>query len=386
MGGEIRLESAPGLGTFITLTVTLPVLAQREPDLRLNGLQASIELHDDKLCHTLLLHLDALGVTRTSPPDNAQLRFSDHDLAAEGVIRVLPLATPLGYRSDEKGYILNINPMTWHAVREVCYRQLALSDEIVTQAIQKSAECEPMLPCRVLLVEDNPLNQQLVIRQLGQLKLNCELAEHGQQALEMVAQYPYDLVLCDCQMPVMDGYEFTRRVRAGEDKKRLLIIAMTANVMPEQAERCFAAGMDDLLGKPVLLDGLRQMLQKWRILPSPSLIDVAAMAAFFGQGDKLRQMFPLFRQELEQAMGQQPQDDKALANWVHRQAGTVSMMMAPQLAEEAWRLEEKIRQFGSSACTDELTRFRAQLQQIIGELMRLSEQYEESVVVEGKLE
>ncbi|HHQ4668744.1 ATP-binding protein [Aeromonas veronii] len=386
MGGEIRLESAPGLGTFITLTVTLPVLAQREPDLRLNGLQASIELHDDKLCHTLLLHLDALGVTRTSPPDNAQLRFSDHDLAAEGVIRVLPLATPLGYRSDEKGYILNSNPMTWHAVREVCYRQLALSDEIVTQAIQKSAECEPMLPCRVLLVEDNPLNQQLVIRQLGQLKLNCELAEHGQQALEMVAQYPYDLVLCDCQMPVMDGYEFTRRVRAGEDKKRLLIIAMTANVMPEQAERCFAAGMDDLLGKPVLLDGLRQMLQKWRILPSPSLIDVAAMAAFFGQGDKLRQMFPLFRQELEQAMGQQPQDDKALANWVHRQAGTVSMMMAPQLAEEAWRLEEQIRQFGSSACTDELTRFRAQLQQIIGELMRLSEQYEESVVVEGKLE
>ncbi|HHQ4776719.1 TPA: ATP-binding protein [Aeromonas veronii] len=386
MGGEIRLESAPGLGTFITLTVTLPVLAQREPALRLNGLQASIELHDDKLCHTLLLHLDALGVTRTSPPDNAQLRFSDHDLAAEGVIRVLPLATPLGYRSDEKGYILNSNPMTWHAVREVCYRQLALSDEIVTQAIQKSAECEPMLPCRVLLVEDNPLNQQLVIRQLGQLKLNCELAEHGQQALEMVAQYPYDLVLCDCQMPVMDGYEFTRRVRAGEDKKRLLIIAMTANVMPEQAERCFAAGMDDLLGKPVLLDGLRQMLQKWRILPSPSLIDVAAMAAFFGQGDKLRQMFPLFRQELEQAMGQQPQDDKALANWVHRQAGTVSMMMAPQLAEEAWRLEEKIRQFGSSACTDELTRFRAQLQQIIGELMRLSEQYEESVVVEGKLE
>ncbi|WDO01183.1 transporter substrate-binding domain-containing protein [Aeromonas allosaccharophila] len=384
MGGEIRLESAPGLGTFITLTVTLPVLAQREPDLRLNGLQASIELHDDKLCHTLLLHLDALGVTRTSPPDNVQLRFSDHDLAAEGVIRVLPLATPLGYRSDEKGYILNSNPMTWHAVREVCYRQLALSDEIVTQAIQKSAECEPMLPCRVLLVEDNPLNQQLVIRQLGQLKLNCELAEHGQQALEMVAQYPYDLVLCDCQMPVMDGYEFTRRVRAGEDKKRLLIIAMTANVMPEQAERCCAAGMDDLLGKPVLLDGLRQMLQKWRILPPPSLIDVTAMAAFFGQGDKLRQMFPLFRQELEQAMVQQPQDDKALANWVHRQAGTVSMMMAPQLAEEAWRLEEKIGQFGSPACTDELTRFRAQLQQIIDELTLLSEKGHS--VIEGELE
>ncbi|MFE8730901.1 response regulator, partial [Aeromonas hydrophila] len=80
---------------------------------------------------------------------------------------------------------------------------------------------------------------------------------------------PYDLVLCDCQMPVMDGYEFTRKVREQEDQdERLLIIAMTANVLPEQRERCFAAGMDDLLGKPVLLAGLRQMLQKWHILPS----------------------------------------------------------------------------------------------------------------------
>ncbi|EKP0259127.1 transporter substrate-binding domain-containing protein [Aeromonas sobria] len=373
MGAEIRLESAPGLGSFITLTVTLPVLAQREHDLRLNGERAYIELHDDKLCHTLLLHLEALGVMRTSQSGDARLRFSDHELAAEGVIRVLPLATPLGYRCDEGRYILNSNPMTWHAVREVCYRQLGLSDDPAPQSMRESAQRAPMLPCRVLLVEDNPLNQSLVIRQLRQLELSCDLAEQGQQVLEMVAQHPYDLVLCDCQMPVMDGYEFTRRVRAGEDVERLRIIAMTANVLPEQAARCFAAGMDDLLGKPVLQDALRQMLQKWQILPSPTLIDVAAMAAFFGQGDKLRQMFPLFRQELEQSMAQEALDDNALANWVHRQAGTISMMMAPQLAEQAWRLEEKIRQFGSPACSDELTRFRAQLQQIIGELTLLSE-------------
>ncbi|PXV57927.1 UNVERIFIED_ORG: amino acid-binding domain sensor hybrid histidine kinase [Aeromonas veronii] len=382
MGGEIRLESAPGLGTFISLTVTLPVLAQREPDLRLNGVQAHIDLHDEKLCHTLLLHLDALGVTRTSEFGDAQLRFTDHELVGNGVIRVLPLATPLGYRCDEEGYILNSNPMTWHAVREVCYRQLGLSDGTATQAIRKSA---PMQPCRVLLVEDNPLNQSLVIRQLRQLGMNCDVAEHGQQALEMVAQHPYELVLCDCQMPVMDGYEFTRRIRAAEKGERLLIIAMTANVLPEQAQRCSAAGMDDLLGKPVLLDTLRQMLQKWRILPAPTLIDIAAMAAFFGHGEKLRQMFPLFRQELEQSMAQAPLDDNALANWVHRQAGTISMMMAPELAEQAWRLEEKIRQFGSPACTDELTRFRAQLQQIIDELTLLSEREGHSVI-EGELE
>ncbi|WP_323904156.1 ATP-binding protein [Aeromonas hydrophila] len=381
MGGEIRLESAPGLGTFITLEVRLPVLAQREPDLRLNGVQACIELHDEKLCHTLLLHLDALGVTRTSKSGDAQLRFTDHEFAAKGIIRVLPLSTPLGYRCDEGGYILNSNPMTWHAVREVCYRQFGLSDRAATKAIRKSA---PMLPCRVLLVEDNSLNQSLVIRQLRQLELSCDLAEHGQQALEMVAQHPYDLVLCDCQMPVMDGYEFTRRIRAAEKGERLLIIAMTANVLPEQAERCFAAGMDDLLGKPVLLDALRQMLQKWQIMPSPTLIDIAAMEAFFGHGDKLRQMFPFFRQDLEQSMAQVPLDDNALANWVHRQAGTISMMMAPELAEQAWRLEEKIRQFGSPACADELTCFRAQLQQIVDELTLLSEKGHS--VIEGELE
>ncbi|MGU5686714.1 ATP-binding protein [Aeromonas allosaccharophila] len=382
MGGEIRLESAPGLGTFISLTVTLPELAQREPDPRLNRMQASVELHDEKLCHTLLLHLDALGIERTTQHSDAELRFSDNLQAPEGVICVLPLTSPLGYRYEAGRYLLNSNPMTWHAVREVCYRQLAWVDGVAASSLQEQVQGKPLLPCRVLLVEDNPLNQALVMRQLRQLDLSCDLAEHGQQALEMVAQHSYDLVLCDCQMPVMDGYEFTRRIRAAEKGERLLIIAMTANVLPEQAERCFAAGMDDLLGKPVLLDGLRQMLQKWRILPSSPLIDVAAMAAFFGQGDKLRQIFPLFRQELEQAMAQQPQDDKALANWVHRQAGTISMMMAPQLAEEAWRLEEKIRQLGAQVCMNELALFRTRLQHIIGELRQLSES---DSAIEGEL-
>lgn len=106
MGGEIRLESAQGLGTFITLTVTLPVLALTEPDPSLNGVRAYIELHDEKLCHTLLLHLEALGVTRTLQSGDAQLRFSDHELAAEGGVQVLPLATPLGYLCEDGRYLL----------------------------------------------------------------------------------------------------------------------------------------------------------------------------------------------------------------------------------------------------------------------------------------
>jgi CheY-like chemotaxis protein len=326
--------------------------------------RAYIELPDEKLCHTLLLHLDALGVMRTSQSYDAQLRFSDHELVAEEVIRVLPLATPLGYRCDEGRYILNSNPMTWHAVREVCYHQLAWTDELTPSSPREIAPSQPVLPYRVLLVEDNPLNQALVMRQLRQLDLSCDLAEHGQQALDMVALYPYDLVLCDCQMPVMDGYEFTRKVRAGEDEERLLIIAMTANVLPEQAERCFAAGMDDLLGKPVLLDGLRQMLQKWQILPSARLLDLALISTLFGRGEQLWQTLQQFGHELDQALAQQPAQDDALADWVHRQAGTVSMMMVPGLAEQAWQLEVRIRQQGATACLDELFSFRQLLMQL----------------------
>ncbi|MFQ2195168.1 ATP-binding protein [Aeromonas jandaei] len=368
MQGEIGLQSSPGLGTFITLTVTLPVVAHSEPDPHLTGMRAAIELHDEKLRHTLLLHLGALGVSCTGQAGGADLHFSDSEQAPGDAIGLVELNSPMGYRREAGRYLLNSNPLTWHAVREVCYRQLGLADVLLPAPLREQAEASELLPYRILLVEDNPLNQSLVMRQLGQLGLHCDLAGQGEQALEMVARTPYDLVLCDCQMPVMDGYEFTRKVREQEDQdERLLIIAMTANVLPEQRERCFAAGMDDLLGKPVLLAGLRQMLQKWHILPSGRLLDLAVVSALFGAGEPLRQALQQCRDELERGLGIRPQEDIALAEWVHRQAGTLAMMI-PEAAEQGWRLEERIRQQGAAACGDELARFCALLQQLVDEL------------------
>ncbi|MFE8730389.1 response regulator, partial [Aeromonas hydrophila] len=89
-------------------------------------------------------------------------------------------------------YLLNSNPLTWHAVREVCYRQLGLADALLPAPLREQAEAGELLPYRILLVEDNPLNQSLVMRQLGQLGLHCDLAGQGEQALEMVARTPYD--------------------------------------------------------------------------------------------------------------------------------------------------------------------------------------------------
>ena len=365
MGGEIKLESALGLGTFITLTVTLPVLAQREPDPRFNNIKAFIEFQDEKLCHTLMFHLTALGIERTKYPNEAKLHFSDNTLTPSESISVQPLIPPLGYRYEEGGYLLNSNPMTWNAVREVCYRQLSWGDEQMSSSQHEIIVNNSILPYKILLVEDNPLNQKLVVRQLQQLALKCDLAEHGQQALDMLKLHPYDLVLCDCQMPVIDGYDFTRLVREAETDEHLLIIAMTANVLPEQISRCYSAGMDDLLSKPVLLDDLRQMLKKWHILPSERLLDLALMRDLFGGGEQLSLILRQFAHELEQALVQQPTNDEELADWVHRQAGTLSMMMIPGMAEQAWQLEISIRQQGAKACINELTSFRQVLIQLL---------------------
>ncbi|MFE8728130.1 response regulator [Aeromonas hydrophila] len=368
MGGRLRLESAPGLGTHIGLSIPLVLEARHEPDPKLAGLSAFMALPDGKLHHQLRLHLLSLGLRLCEAPQGADLRFGD--LSEPAAIRVAPLGNVLGYQLGDDGYYcLNSNPLTWQAVRDVCYRQLGLAEQLPSDFPSVGAD-EPLLPQRLLVVEDHHLNQVLVQRQLKQLNLQCDLAENGRQALAMLTFHRYDLILCDCQMPVMDGYEFTRRVRATEGLAQLPIIAMTANVLPEQAQRCLAAGMNDVLGKPVLMDGLRQMLTKWQILPVPRLLDINQLQAAFGSS--LETMLVSFRQDLEQSLGLSHGDDKALADWVHRQAGTIAMMRVDGVAEQAWHLEEQIRKDGRARCEVELTKFRDVLQQLVDELATLS--------------
>ncbi|WP_330541012.1 transporter substrate-binding domain-containing protein [Aeromonas hydrophila] len=368
MGGRLRLESALGLGTHIGLSIPLRLEARHEPDPKLAGRNVFIALPDGKLHHTLRLHLLSLGLRLCAAPQGAHLLFGD--LNEPAAIRVAPLGSVLGYQFGDDGhYCLNSNPLTWQAVRDICYRQLGLAEQLPSDFPVGGAD-EPLLPQRLLVVEDHHLNQVLVQRQLKQLNLQCDLAENGRQALAMLTFHRYDLILCDCQMPVMDGYEFTRRVRATEGLAQLPIIAMTANVLPEQAQRCLAAGMNDVLGKPVLMDGLRQMLMKWQILPVPRLLDINVLQAAFGSS--LETMLLSFRQDLEQSLGLSHEDDKALADWVHRQAGTIAMMRVDGVAEQAWHLEEQIRKHGRARCEVVLTNFRDVLQQLVDELAALS--------------
>ncbi|KWN66820.1 hybrid sensor histidine kinase/response regulator [Burkholderia stagnalis] len=121
-------------------------------------------------------------------------------------------------------------------------------------------------PARVLLVEDNPVNQQIALAMLEDTGYAVEVAENGREALDRLLEDRFDVVLMDCQMPLMDGFEATQWLRLREAETgaaRLPVIALTANAISGDRERCLAAGMDDYLSKPFSRDALLQMLARF---------------------------------------------------------------------------------------------------------------------------
>ncbi|GIV06122.1 MAG: hypothetical protein KatS3mg016_1697 [Fimbriimonadales bacterium] len=137
------------------------------------------------------------------------------------------------------------------------------------QLEQTERTCEPtaLTGLRVLVAEDNYVNQKVIRRTLEKWGVAVEIAENGQQALEWLARAPFHLVLMDCQMPVMDGYEATQRIRAYEATRGLHIpiIALTANALEGDREKCLECGMDDYLSKPINPDLLWNKLVQWGV-------------------------------------------------------------------------------------------------------------------------
>ena len=136
-----------------------------------------------------------------------------------------------------------------------------------TSVVPPFDESTPSPDTRLLLVEDNPVNLAVGEKLLSVLGYRCDIATNGQIALEKMASGAYDLVLMDCQMPVLDGYTATREWRDHEvlqqSPVRLPIVAMTANAMAGDRQRCLDAGMDDYLSKPVSREQLQHCLQRW---------------------------------------------------------------------------------------------------------------------------
>ncbi|ARV61287.1 ATPase [Nostocales cyanobacterium HT-58-2] len=121
---------------------------------------------------------------------------------------------------------------------------------------------------RILVAEDNLVNQKVAIKQLNNLGYNADIAGNGQEVLELIETIPYDLILMDCQMPILDGLETTREIHRHQESifasgRRPVIIAMTANAMKQDEQMCFDAGMDDYLSKPINKEKLAAVLEHW---------------------------------------------------------------------------------------------------------------------------
>jgi PAS domain S-box-containing protein len=137
-------------------------------------------------------------------------------------------------------------------------------------AIESATSAPPRLSnarrrnMRILVAEDNPFNQKVVLRQLREMGFGADAVGNGIEALEAMHRISYDLVLMDCQMPDMDGYACAAEIRRLEDgAKHVPVIAMTAHVMKDDRDKCLAAGMDDFLSKPVRVAHLEEVLTTW---------------------------------------------------------------------------------------------------------------------------
>jgi PAS domain S-box-containing protein len=149
---------------------------------------------------------------------------------------------------------------------EAVEKALGISNTVFPSSLGSTAPKapSPKSTSQILLAEDNPTNQKVAVKLLEKLGYSVKVVANGQEVLQQLEETPYDLILMDCQMPLLDGYETTQEIRRRQgDRLHTLIIAMTANAMKEDRDKCIAAGMDDYVSKPISKDQIQAVLQQW---------------------------------------------------------------------------------------------------------------------------
>ncbi|PXW91343.1 signal transduction histidine kinase [Nitrosomonas sp. Nm84] len=244
-----------------------------------------------------------------------------------------------------------------------------------TQEItDQNAATPSVLNVRLLLAEDNPVNQEVAMGMLRNFGCSIEVAHNGLEAVEAVKHKAYDLVLMDCMMPEMDGYEATREIRRGQETGEIPyfpIIALTANAIEGDREKCLAAGMDDYLTKPIKAKDLLHMLQVWLhtstrntintsnvpkkeqvselAIDPEALVSIRSLEADYGD-ELLRQVIQTYldnanklMQALEQAWS--TGDLKAIRMVSHTLKSSSSQVGAHSLAELCRNVENDAREY-----------------------------------------
>ncbi|HEY9105550.1 MAG TPA: response regulator, partial [Roseateles sp.] len=208
---------------------------------------------------------------------------------------------------------------------------------------------------RVLVVEDNPINQELARDLLNRAGIVVNIAGDGREALDTLARERFDAVLMDCQMPVMDGYEATQALRQRPGLQDLPVIAMTANAMAGDRQKALDAGMNDHVAKPIRIDDLFATLARW-VRPAqpapqspPATIDMnAGVAALMGDEALYRRMLALFRERESNVVARfraacERGDAKAALRCAHDLKSVAGGLGMPALQRTAAALEEACR-------------------------------------------
>jgi CheY-like chemotaxis protein len=234
---------------------------------------------------------------------------------------------------------------------------------VLTESVRYSyTEAAPALRARLLVVDDNPVNQRVAVRMLEKMGHVVDIADNGIGALAAVGRVRYDVVFMDCQMPEMDGFEATREVRRREGSGRhTVVIAMTAGAMAGDQEKCLAARMDAYLSKPVKADKLAAMVSLWAdseahhdLTPdeeraSPGLLDQSYVTGLRELGtsefDKLVRLFLKDGQTRVDGLrrAQTNGDTSAMIKLAHSLKGSASSFGAGTLAARCGELQARAR-------------------------------------------
>ncbi len=312
MGGRIGVTSTPGSGSTFWCTARFekqPALAaQPEIQTALKGRRVLIV--DDNESHRMILHHFVAGwgmeddraenaeqaialvkaaADRGQPYDLTilDMMMPDKDGLAltkllkahpDGRLLRLVLLTSLvqkgqAERAKQAGIDVYLTkPVRHDQLYDCLCRALGLARQVEGRPLDGSGNVRSSgsRAARILVVEDNPVNQKLTAKLLERMGYVVNVSDGGPEALEALSRGHYDAIIMDCQMPVMDGFETTAAIRAREQEgqrthhpSHIPIIALTANAMPGDRERCLAAGMDDYLSKPVKSEELEAALQRW---------------------------------------------------------------------------------------------------------------------------
>jgi PAS domain S-box-containing protein len=304
LGGQIWVESKSGEGSTFSFMINVSdhIIDSQEQNLYLpliNKTKKALVIDDNKTCRQTIEDLlngwgfivrsaaaleDALSfikdkesfdivVAEQTPIDYTGVHLKEEIRRASGKSDIAFIILALRMKRDQIVIANNeVLQVVLKPVRQtILYETLAaIVKQLTSGALSTSTDGVPpekrltLPPMNILIAEDNTINQKLIVRVLKILGVEADIANNGLEALNAVLKKKYDIVLMDIQMPEMDGYEATRRIRTDVSKtNQPIIIAMTANALQGDQEKCIEAGMNDYMSKPILIDEVKRMIKKW---------------------------------------------------------------------------------------------------------------------------